>query len=107
MAQLKRSAKTYTQRFLSGSGFLTNPHTNRMIQPLENPAVEDFCDCIEAAGLDPIDGDWDLEDLTRLSGEDLWRAEVNPSQSRGQRGILRKEGTAREDAFLCRNWQPC
>ena len=43
-----------------------------MIQPLENPADKDFWDCMEAAGLDPIDGDWDsltlTEERNRLRG---------------------------------------
>ena len=78
MTQIKGSAKTYTQRFESASGFSTNPHTNRMIPPLKNPADENFWESMEAAWLDPIDGDWDSGDLTPLSGENLWRAVVEP-----------------------------
>ena len=62
---------------------------------------------MEVAWLEPIDGDWDWdsEDLTPLSGEDLWQAVVGPkpvAQSRKQRRNPRKtrsrrDRTARED----------
>ena len=99
MAQIKRSVKTYSQWFESASGFSTNLYTERMIPPLKNPAYEDFWESMEAAWLDPIDRDWDSEDLTLLFGEDLWQAVVGPepvAQSRKQRRNSGKKWSRRE-----------
>ena len=111
MAQIKRSVRTYSQRFESASGFLTNSYIDRMIPPLKNPAYEDFWESMEATWLDPIDDDCDSEDLTPLSGEDLWQALFGPepvAQLRKQRRNSRnkrsrREGKGREDIVSVQN----
>ena len=52
MAQTKSTAKIYSQRIESASGFSTAPYTDRMIPPFKNPADEDFWESMEAAWLD-------------------------------------------------------
>ena len=98
MVQIKRASKIYSQRFESASGFETDPYLNRMIPPDKNPADGDFWESMQAAWLDPMDDDWDSEDLTPLSGEDLWQALVGPepvAQSRKQRRNSRKKRSRR------------
>ena len=54
---------------------------------------------MQAAWLDPMDNDWDSEDLTPLTGEDLWQALVGPepvAQSRKQRRNSRKKRSRRK-----------